>query len=653
MRFRLNSLVLSLRHGVETIVLHDVSYFWGRMGSGKTSIARLVDYCLGGDIQLTPALQSEFVAATLDLSLARANLKIERPRDSDRVIAEWSFGDEGFLVSLPARTANGEVVPGSGVENLSDLVFWLSDVTPPRVRRSKIKQDSATARLSIRDLLWYCYLDQDEIDSSFFHLDENSNPFKKQKSRDVLRFIIGFHDERVAEIEAELDQLRGKRQTLSAAIESLITVLKEVGAESEIEISSRAHEIILQADAIQVELDEARQLAASSASKYTSHAADDLRIEARRLGDKIAEIETAIRDQLGVQDRDRRHLSELETLSVRLKRSLSAKAILAGVTFEACPRCTQLLPDRETGYCRVCGQHDHIDSPDSTEVALIESDVRLRVAELEDILQRHEVSIGKLRRDLAVLQARKIRVERERNDAARRYDSAYLSTMLAKERERASLLQEAENLLSLSRLPRMVEEQRTQLAATEAREVLLRHELKTAREAAESDATNLDRLRTYFLDCLVRSGVPGITEEDRVDISRDSFFPAVYGPNLSDDTITSFSTIGSGGKKTLFKCCFAVGFHRLAAQLGAPLPELLIIDSPMKNISERENREQFEGFYNMLYELKMGELNSTQLILIDKEYSAASEDLGLRVSARHMRPEDKENPPLIPYYVGK
>ena len=93
------------------------------------------------------------------------------------------------------------------MEQLSDLLFFLSGVKPPRVRKSKVKDDSDIHRLSLRDLLWYCYLDQDEIDSSLFYLEGHAPYYMRHKSGDVLRYVIGFHDERVAEIEAELDQL--------------------------------------------------------------------------------------------------------------------------------------------------------------------------------------------------------------------------------------------------------------------------------------------------------------------------------------------------------------------------------------------------------------------------------------------------------------
>jgi hypothetical protein len=651
MKFWLRSLVLSLRRGDVTIEFADVSYFWGQMGAGKTSIARLVDYCLGASIELSPAMQSEFVGATLNLSLKRGDLSLERPRESDRVIAQWDEGESAYHISLPARAAGGEVLPGTGVEVLSDLLFWFSDIRPPRVRKSKIKEDSDTARLSMRDLFWFCYLDQDEIDSSFFNLDQNAAFYLKNKSRDVLRYVIGFHDERVAELEALLDEIRGERQALSAAIDSLSRVLKEVGVESETQILERIMALQERVDKLNVEISAARQLA--DADRRTTHAADDLREQARAFGEEIAALDEAIASLRQATDRDRRHLHEIETLSLKFRRSISARAVLAGVAFEACPRCAQALPDRDEACCSVCGQPDQTEASDPTEWAIVERDAKVRVGELNELLKKHEASFTRLRQDRETLLTRKARIERERNEALSRYDTAYLSSMLTIERERASVLQEIENMRTLTRLPKMIEVQRNQLAELLTREQRCRTDLKDAREAAESDATNLERLKVYFLDCLVRAGVPGITPHDRVEIPTSTFFPQVFGSDLDDNAITSFATLSSGGKKTLFKCCFAIAVHRLAMQVGAPLPEVLIIDSPMKNISERENRQQFEGFYGMLYELKATEFKTTQIVLIDKEFSPPRTQLDFTLRERHMRPGDKDNPPLIPYYDGK
>jgi len=230
--------------------------------------------------------------------------------------------------------------------------------------------------------------------------------------------------------------------------------------------------------------------------------------------------------------------------------------------------------------------------------------------------------------------------------------------MLTSERERSALLQQADSLEAMTRFPQMLEAQRQKVNDIISEEAGLRVLLKEAREAAEKDATNINTLKDLFLDCLVRSAIPGITANDTVEMSANSFLPELHSAGVANTTIASFATLSSGGKKTLFKCCFAVAMHRLAVQVGAPLPDMLIIDSPMKNISERENREQFKGFYNLIYQLKADELANTQFILIDKEYTPPQRQLKLRVANRHMKPNDRskendgQNPPLIPYYYG-
>ena len=175
--------MLAFKRETITIPLAEISYFWGQMGAGKTSIARLIDYCLGGSIELSPALQNEFVSASLTTKLKKGLLEIERGRDSNTVVVKWGENDGAVQAAIPARDAHGEIIPGTGIENLSDLLFWMSALTPPRVRKSKTKTDSETKRLSMRNLLWYCYLDQDEIDSSFFHLDSRDQFTRLGKSR--------------------------------------------------------------------------------------------------------------------------------------------------------------------------------------------------------------------------------------------------------------------------------------------------------------------------------------------------------------------------------------------------------------------------------------------------------------------------------------
>lgn len=290
---------------------------------------------------------------------------------------------------------------------------------------------------------------------------------------------------------------------------------------------------------------------------------------------------------------------------------------------------------------------------DAAEQAAIERDIEARRADLDGAVAAIDGNLARLHRWRDKLVKAKAGLETERNRVVEEADSAFLSTVLLKERERAALQAELDSLSWLLRLPDLLREQREAHAQIVAMEQVLREALKEARTAAEADRSSLETLGAYFLDALVQSGVPGITRQDSVALVPPAFYPAVYSQDPADLTVSTFTSMSSGGKKTLFKCCFAIAVHRIAAQLKAPLPELLIIDSAMKNISERENRDQFEGFYRMLYALKQGELASTQMILIDKEFLPPDPAQKVEVTDRHMQPDSDEHEPLIRYYRGK
>lgn len=649
MRIRLTALHLTFRQGPEAIPLSDFRYFYGKMGAGKSSIARLIDYCLGGSLDLSPALQSEFVAAALHLVVGSVELVLTRNRQSDKVHAHWTNDEGSFDVIVPARKPAGEVLPKSGVENLSDLLFHLAGIRPPRVRRSKLRDDSDLGRLSIRDLLWYCYLDQDSMDSSFFHLDHDADQHKRLKSRDVLRYVVGFHQERVAELELRVQELRDNRVAALGAAKSLEAALTAAGVGTEEELNDRVQQAVIELQTVDLRIAGLRR---SASEHIDRHAADSLRQRGRLLAGEIASVEDALVSVKETIAEDVRHRNELQLLGLKFKRASTARAVLQGVQFVNCPRCTQPLPPRAEDFCALCGQPELDAPPEGLDIDSIERDADARMAELGDAIERHRVQERRLGQRLTELSTQKQSVDAELSRVMADYDSLFLASALESERRRAWLDQEIGSLRRLSALPLTVKEAYEQATKFEVQERSLREDLREASAAAERDTQNLRRLEELFLECLVRIKMPGIAADDSVSIHGPSFLPEVVSPISGDLATTSFSNLSSGGKKTLFKCCFALALHRLAREIGANLPTLLIIDSPAKNISERENKEQFEGFCEFVYELTATELSDTQVIVIDKEFCAPFPALKLVVHARHMTPDQDEHPPLIRYYRG-
>ena len=650
MKIFLNKLEISFQENQEQVILAPLTYFYGKMGSGKTSIAQLIDYCLGGDLNLTPALQQNFVSATLCLNIEDISLTIERPRDSSNVHASWRTNDGLKDLILPARKASGILIPDTEVEVLSDLIFFIAGQKSPRVRRSKQREDSELNRLSIRDLLWYCYLDQDTIDSIFFHLDPDALFYKRNKSRDVLRLIIGFHQELVSDLESQLQEVREKRLQTIGAAKSLREALDSAGVFSEEEITNRVYSLESELSEIDSQLQDLRT---ATLRIGKSHGVDMLKNRARDLSSEIESIESAVPEIRKIIESDQRHINELLMLGIKFRRAASARAVLSGVEFELCPRCTQSLPQRLINCCPVCGQNEPIEGTNNLDANILENDSKVRIDELEEAIERHKLQLRYMQSRLHELQQEKLEVDIEINREMEQYDSAYLSLSLVLERRHASIEQEITDLRRLFELTRKVEELYRNAALFESEESEIKRKLREARIAAESNRNNLDKLESLFLDCLVRAKIPGINQDDVVEITSPSFLPEVKNRHSGDLAVTSFSNLSSGGKKTLFKACFALAIHRLAVEIGATLPTFMIIDSPMKNISERENRVQFEGFHQLIYELSENELLGTQVILIDKEYCPppVGFDMSL-METRYMTPDNSEFPPLIRNYRG-
>ena len=659
MRIRLTELHLSFKKGKESIRFADFSYFYGQMGAGKSTIARLVDFCLGGNIgesEMTPALQSEFVSASLLLEVEETLVHLRRDSASNQIRANWKEGDDVIEVMIPARKAEGEVIPGSGIEVVSDLIYVLAGHTPPKVRKSKQKEESDLGRLSLRDLLWYCYLDQDSMDSSFFHLDRDADHNKRLKSRDVLRFLVGFHQEQVSELEVKLELHRTERLKCEAGSKAIKEALSETEIASEKELFRVRIELEQQLKDVEASIENSR----ADLKSVRPHAMEGLQSEARLLTDQIAKLERASSEIRELIDNDMAHKNELLSLSTRFRRSQSAREVLGGVGFSDCPRCGRELPERETDMCRVCGQAHAEETTGNLDELAEERDLDSRVAELSDLIERHRTAVRRNDRHIREIRSNKEAVDVELNRVAADYDSVYLANTLEAEKTRAALRQELTDLQRIEVLVRRIESLSDRVEMLVVEEQNLRKELREARENAEKDTENLSRLQMLFLDCLLKAKLPGFYSDDSVEMNPPNFLPEVSSAGSGDLAVISFSNLGSGGKKTFFKCCFAVAVHRLASEIHALLPTLLIIDSPMKNISERENREQFEGFFEMLYSLSSTELSGTQFIVIDKEICPPPDRYALSFSERHMRPNQKGTdpstnplPPLIRYYIGK
>lgn len=639
---------LALQCKQERVVIDfppQLSLFYGKMASGKSSIARLIDFCLGGDLERTPALDKELVSAQLSAEVGDYEVLFEREAfGSNQVQVTWrdKTGASGSV--LAPLTPTQVSIWTDKVYNLSDLIFYLSGIDPIKIPKSSKETEAEMVRLSFRDIMWYCYLEQSHLDSSFYWL---KTTFKDRKSRYVLNFVIGAYTLKLNELRGELSKIRQLKTKRIEDVQNLRAFLRQFGYSSEQEIIQ------------EIEAAEKSLIASSSELKKVqegylkeTHFVDDLREQLRLIERELSnqeriliDLKTRISEQTSLKE-------ELISAKFKFARSKSAKNILEGVTFQSCPSCgMRLTKDTDdANACSLCGQRPSESvnfRPATDDVMRLDLDARIK--ELEDSIERHYKSLEEQKPLFSNLKMNKNIVDDKLNQALKEYDSKFLAQSREMERQVASLEERIRGLKRIAEMPRAVTALEKEMETFSADEERIKREIAQEEESLISTEQLIKEIEGSYLQTLLAIKLPGVNEDDQVKINRTTWIPYVL-PHGKEEGKWDFFNAGSGGKKTLLNVCYALAIHKVAAERNLPLPTFLIIDSPMKNIGKGVNKEIFESFYYYLYTLAQGSLSNTQFILIDTDYVEPPQ--GIDMTIRLMTPDDPNNPPLIPYYRG-
>jgi predicted nucleic acid-binding Zn-ribbon protein len=494
--------------------------------------------------------------------------------------------------------------------------------------------------------MWYCYLQQDLLDSSFYRLEDT---YLRLKSRDVMRFVMGYYSERLQELEIRLEKAVDERTTKLGTAAQIEQFLREFGHESIASLQSEIDRCNSELQQAQAEIQRFRE-----GHLPEKHMTDSLREELRRLSADLGKEETSERDLKERISEDDALRAELLSAKFKLARADAATAVLGGVNFERCPACgTELgqIEGRRPGACKLCGQPPRQQPADAGRRSdVINRDLTSRIEELNEALRQHRAGLRRQTQRVARLRDRKQQLDRRLADEMREYDSIVLAGLRDLERSSATLEERARHLRRIKEMLGSVERLRQEADALQGTIESLRREIVAEKRTLTNADQCITELEGAYHEALMKVGVPGVHAEDEVHIDRTSWRVYIW-PHGDEALRWDFSNAGSGGKKTLLNVCYALAVHRVASARNLPLPRFLMIDTPMKNIGEDVNQDLFVRFYRYLYELASTALGDTQFVIVDKEFI---EPAGLSVDVIHrfMTPDDNDHPPLISYYRG-
>lgn len=646
MKINFETLKLVCRKSEEIVdVSAHISFFHGQLSAGKSTIARLVDFCLGASLEQTTAIQQELVAVQLTLTIGDHSVLIERNRGENVLQVSWSKPDEPPNSVLVAARGDGPAVLADDVRNLSDLVLHLLGIAVIKVRKRTDDPDSALVRLSMRDILTFCYLAQEGLDSEFFHLQA---PIRREKSKDVLNYVLGFFSDRLNELQIEYDRVATEQRTKELSAKRIREFLAQFEFGTESDIDQELADIANKVTALDASL-------AGEGAVFTgqTHFVDEQRTRLVALSQALADAEETLLD-LGRNLSEQRELkAELISMKFKTARADSARNVLAGAKFQVCPNCGQPLSAHRAARpedCHLCLQPPKPAEPNVT-VDLVRSDLDARISEIDSFLKRQEKAKSALERKTSDLRAEKSRQDKALSQQLASYETDRLVRTREAERQRAALLERQAFLQRLRQMPIAVETMAKEADTLKAELARLERVIDTEKQRLTNADKNFKLLEEYFLDALVAIGMPGVSSDDQVRINRKTLVPEVL-PKGDGEIAYTFFTAGSGGKKVLMTICFALALHRVAAVRSLPLPSFLIIDSPTKNITPDINQELVSAFYLYLYQLAATDLRDVQFIIIDQTLVEPKKDLGLSFQHRLLQRGDPDHPPLISYYDG-
>ena len=606
MKLLIESLVLLCKQSEERVRFsRRLSFFHGEMSTGKSTIAELIDYCLGSSLQKTPAIQSELVGVQLQALIGDTALLIERnPNTTTSVEVSWERDGETGRENLPLQAGEVPVI-GDEIYNYSDFLLRSLGMPVLKVRKRKGDPESALQRLSFRDFYKFCYLDQPDLDSSFFLLDQ---PIRQEKSKDVLRYVLGFHSDRLNELQAELSEVRQEQRTMREAAKQIGEFLDRYGFASKATIESEIDKLNDEEEILDEEIENqgSEALPAATVAEEDQSLISALSEAIASKTEAISDIEQRLKEQESL-------IAEFIAMKFKLARSSTASELLKGAAFYACPACgTELSQKSDGAHCVLC-KSNLAEAPGGFESdsAVMERDLSDRIDDLKRSVQRLKRSFDRQREELGALTNKRADTQRRVDFARRQVESEYMKRARRLESRRGAIRERRRLLVRIMGMPGEVEAKLKEADKLSVRISELEREIQTEQGRFEAGRQNVDALERNFHTLLRAIHFPEIRADDKVFLNRRTWFPYVH-PKGNESLSWTFSDAGSGGKMVLYKICFALALHQTAAQRNLPLPRLIVIDSPMKNITPDINPEIFRNFYTELYRLLEGDLKSLE-----------------------------------------
>ena len=463
--------------------------------------------------------QSELVGVQLQAVAGDTSLLIERnPNTTTSVEGTWEGDGEAGRENLPRQPGEVPVI-GDAIYNYSDFLLRSLGMPVLKVRKRKGDPESALQRLSFRNFYKFCYLDQPDLDSTFFLLDQ---PIWGKNPR---TYCDTSWDFTLNELQAELSEFRQAQRTMRETAKQIEEFLHRYGFASKATIEAEIDKLNEEEEKLETEIEEqgGDVLPAATVAEEDQSLVSALSEAIASKTEATTDIEQRLKEQNSL-------IAESIAMKFKLARTSTASELLKGAAFQACPACgTEVNKKSDGAHCVLC-KSGLAGAPGGSESdsAVLERDLSDRIDDLKQCVQRLKKSYDRQREELAALTNERAEAQQRMDIVFRQVESEYMKRARRLESRRGAIRERRSLLVRIMGMPGEVEAKLREADALSAKISEIEREIHSEQARFDAGRQNVGTLERNFHALLLAIQFPEIKEDDKIFLNQRTWFPHVH-----------------------------------------------------------------------------------------------------------------------------
>lgn len=547
-----------------------LNVIYGDSGTGKSGILDLIDYMLGAKkFDLYPEIESAARYVMLDVDLNDVRYTIKRELFDPNALIEvyqcaYTEVENYPCVRYIAKYSETNRSDEHGF--FSEFLFDVLNYAAIKIKISPTKDDSKLANVSIRDLLKFCYIPQDDLGSKRF-LDGGDYVLETKNSQ-VFKYIFHSLDSEISDIQQKISQRATQKKSAEAKYATISEFLRDVDFGSGLTLEDRISELEKSEIEIHNELKSIQDSISEENEAYRA-----ARIVICEIEEEISSCERRISDHQRKLEQFARLKNDYSVDLRKLEAARVASTVIGDVPKEIrrCPICESTVDLSEINV--------KFDATDNKGIKAEINVLRKRIREVESFTAEIRNQIDSDFNTLSELKNKAVITNDTLNTYIKNAIAPYQSTRDILLSTLGSITQEKKNIQSKLKIrnQHVLTSQKIEELSNSIAE--LNRRLERLREAAPSLESIIQSMGDYLQEFL---SFVKINTPIGIGINSNRFFPVVRDVQYQD--------IRSGGLRTLTCIGYFCAFLNESLNKEMNYPNLLMIDTVGKYLGKTKTK---------------------------------------------------------------